>query len=51
VFGHITDAIGIKRFTLRGKKKVDGQWKLMTLILTPFKCVDAMSGVMPILLA
>ncbi len=29
VFGHITDAIGIKRFTLRGKKKVDGQWKLM----------------------
>ena len=29
VFSHITDAIGIKRFTLRGKKKVDGQWKLM----------------------
>jgi len=29
VFGHITDAIGLKRFTLRGKKKVDGQWKLM----------------------
>ena len=29
VFGHITDAIGIKRFTLRGRKKVDGQWKLM----------------------
>jgi Transposase DDE domain len=32
VFGHITDAIGIKRFSLRGKKKVDGQWKLMTML-------------------
>ena len=32
VFGHLTDAIGIKRFTLRGKEKVDGQWKLMTLL-------------------
>ncbi len=29
VFGHITDAVGIKRFNLRGKRKVDGQWKLM----------------------
>ena len=29
VFGHITEAIGIKRFSLRGKRKVDGQWKLM----------------------
>ncbi|MCF6177977.1 MAG: IS1182 family transposase [Geopsychrobacter sp.] len=25
VFGHINDAIGIKRFSLRGKKKVNGQ--------------------------
>jgi transposase len=32
VFGHITDAIGIKRFSLRGKNKVNGQWQLMTLI-------------------
>ena len=32
VFGHITDAIGIKRFTLRGKRKVDGQWKLMMML-------------------
>ena len=29
VFGHLTDAIGIKRFSYRGKRKVDGQWKLM----------------------
>jgi len=29
VFGHLTEAIGIKRFSLRGKRKVDGQWKLM----------------------
>ena len=32
VFGHINDAIGIKRFTLRGKRKVDGQWKLMMML-------------------
>lgn len=32
VFGHITDALEIKRFTLRGKQKVDGQWKLMTML-------------------
>lgn len=32
VFGHINDAIGIKRFTLRGKKKVNGQWQLMTML-------------------
>ncbi|MEW8297164.1 MAG: transposase [Candidatus Thiodiazotropha sp.] len=25
VFGHVTDAIGIKRFSYRGKRKVDGQ--------------------------
>lgn len=32
VFGHINDAIGIKRFSLRGKKKVNGQWQLMTML-------------------
>ncbi|MES9828410.1 MAG: IS1182 family transposase [Candidatus Thiodiazotropha sp.] len=32
VFGHITDAIGIKRFSYRGKRKVDGQWKLMMML-------------------
>jgi len=32
VFGHINDAIGIKRFTLRGKRKVNGQWQLMTML-------------------
>ncbi len=32
VFGHICEAIGIKRFTLRGKSKVDGQWKIMALL-------------------
>lgn len=32
VFGHINDAIGIKRFTLRGKKKVNGQWQLMAML-------------------
>ena len=31
VFGHICEAIGIKRFSLRSKAKVDGQWKLFTL--------------------
>ena len=32
VFGHITEAIGIKRLNLRGKRKVDGQWKLMMML-------------------
>jgi hypothetical protein len=32
VFGHVTDAIGIKRFSLRSKRKVDGQWKLMMML-------------------
>ena len=32
VFGHICEAIGIKRFSLRSKAKVDGQWKLFTLL-------------------
>ena len=32
VFGHISDAIGVKRFSLRTKRKVDGQWKLMIML-------------------
>ncbi|MFC1684716.1 IS1182 family transposase [Pseudomonadota bacterium] len=32
VFGHIGSAIGIKRFSLRGRKKVNGQWKLFNLL-------------------
>lgn len=32
VFGHINDAIGINRFNLRGKKKVNGQWQLMNML-------------------
>ena len=32
VFGHINDAIGIKRFTLRGKRKVNAQWQLMNML-------------------
>ncbi len=32
VFGHINDAIGIKRFSFRGKKKVNGQWQLMNML-------------------
>jgi transposase len=32
VFGNIKSAVGIKRFSLRGKKKVNGQWKLMAMI-------------------
>jgi len=32
VFGNINTTIGIKRFTLRGKNKVNGQWQLMTML-------------------
>ena len=32
VFGHLTDAIGIKRFSHRGRHKVNGQWKLMMML-------------------
>lgn len=32
VFGHITSAIGFKRFSLRGRAKVDGQWKLIAML-------------------
>ena len=32
VFGHVTSALGLKRFSLRGRDKVNSQWRLMTLI-------------------
>lgn len=32
VFGHLRGDIGLDRFTLRGRSKVDGQWKLMTML-------------------
>lgn len=32
VFGHVTDAIGIRRFSFRGRRKVNGQWKLMMML-------------------
>jgi len=31
-FGHLIDVIGIKRFSLRGKKKVNGQWQMKTML-------------------
>ncbi|MEW8192479.1 MAG: transposase [Candidatus Thiodiazotropha sp.] len=37
MFGHLTDAIGIKRFSYRGKRKVDGQWKLMMMLHNTLK--------------
>jgi len=32
VFGNITEMLGFKRFSLGGQKKVDGQWKLITMV-------------------
>jgi len=32
VFGHINTMIGIKRFSLRGKTKVNAQWQLITMV-------------------
>ncbi len=32
VFGNIRYNKGLNRFTLRGQKKVDGQWKLYCLV-------------------
>ncbi len=32
VFGHLRENLGLSRFSLRGKDKVDGQWKLMTML-------------------
>jgi hypothetical protein len=37
VFVHITDAIGKNRFSLRGKRKVDGQRKLMMMLHNTLK--------------
>ena len=32
VFGHLRTTLGLGRFSLRGRDKVDGQWKLMTML-------------------
>jgi len=32
VFGHLRETLGLRRFSLRGKTKVDAQWKLMTML-------------------
>jgi Transposase DDE domain len=32
VFGNLRYSKGLDRFTLRGRKKVDGQWKLFFLV-------------------
>jgi len=32
VFANIRNAMGLDRFTLRGKKKVDIQWKLYCMV-------------------
>jgi len=32
VFGHLRENIGLRRFSLRGRDKVDGQWKLMAML-------------------
>lgn len=32
VFGHINTMIGIKRFSLRGKTKVNAQWQLISMV-------------------
>jgi hypothetical protein len=37
VFGNIRETLGLRRFSLRGKEKVDGQWKLMTMLHNIFK--------------
>jgi transposase len=37
VFGHLRETLGLRRFSLRGKTKVDGQWKLMTMVHNIFK--------------
>ena len=37
VFGHIRETLGLRRFSYRGRKKVDGQWKLMAMIHNIFK--------------
>jgi hypothetical protein len=37
VFAHISSAIGFRRFSLRGREKLDGQWKLVTMLHNLFK--------------
>ena len=37
VFAHLTSSIGLKRFSLRGKKKVNAQWQLMSLLHNALK--------------
>jgi len=37
VFGHLRETLGLRRFSLRGRIKVNAQWKLMTLIHNIFK--------------
>ena len=37
VFGNLRETIGLRRFSLRGKTKVNAQWKLMTMIHNIFK--------------
>lgn len=32
VFGNINTTLGIHRFSVRGKNKVNGQWQLMTMV-------------------
>lgn len=36
VFGHIRETLRLNRFSLRDKKKVDGQWKLFTTTYSRF---------------
>lgn len=37
VFGNIRETLGLRRFSLRGRDKVNGQWKLMTMLHNIFK--------------
>jgi transposase len=45
VFGNIRHNKGLDRFTLRGRKKVDGQWKLYCLVHNIEKLANAGYGV------
>ncbi|PLX85606.1 MAG: DDE transposase [Desulfuromonas sp.] len=37
VFGNIRETLGLRRFSLRGRAKVNGQWNLMTMLHNIFK--------------
>ena len=37
VFGNLRETLGLRRFSLRGKIKVNAQWQLMTMIHNIFK--------------